>query len=78
MFHIDSLLELGIPHLEMFSVDTEIVKKKNDTIQKIGRNELCSCGSGKKFKKCCEKKLYYNHENITINRIRTIKLTPII
>lgn len=20
---------------------------------KIGRNELCSCGSGKKFKKCC-------------------------
>ena len=22
-----------------------------------GRNELCSCGSGKKFKKCCEGKL---------------------
>jgi SEC-C motif domain protein len=21
--------------------------------QKIGRNELCHCGSGKKFKKCC-------------------------
>ena len=20
---------------------------------KIGRNELCSCGSGKKYKKCC-------------------------
>ena len=20
---------------------------------KIGRNELCPCGSGKKFKKCC-------------------------
>lgn len=21
--------------------------------RKIGRNELCSCGSGKKYKKCC-------------------------
>ena len=21
---------------------------------KIGRNDLCSCGSGKKYKKCCE------------------------
>lgn len=28
--------------------NTTIVKEK-----KIGRNELCSCGSGKKFKKCC-------------------------
>jgi SEC-C motif-containing protein len=23
---------------------------------KVGRNDPCSCGSGKKFKKCCEKK----------------------
>ncbi|MFV2044605.1 MAG: SEC-C metal-binding domain-containing protein [Anaerolineales bacterium] len=22
-------------------------------VRKIGRNELCTCGSGKKFKKCC-------------------------
>jgi len=21
--------------------------------EKVGRNELCHCGSGKKFKKCC-------------------------
>jgi uncharacterized protein YecA (UPF0149 family) len=21
--------------------------------KKIGRNELCPCGSGKKYKKCC-------------------------
>jgi preprotein translocase subunit SecA len=26
-----------------------------DMPTKIGRNELCSCGSGKKYKKCCEK-----------------------
>lgn len=23
---------------------------------KVGRNDPCSCGSGKKFKKCCEAK----------------------
>ena len=22
-------------------------------MKKIGRNELCPCGSGKKYKKCC-------------------------
>jgi len=29
-------------------VNTTIVKDK-----KIGRNEPCLCGSGKKYKKCC-------------------------
>jgi len=24
------------------------------TTQKAGRNDLCPCGSGKKYKKCCE------------------------
>jgi hypothetical protein len=24
--------------------------------KKIGRNDMCMCGSGKKFKKCCEGK----------------------
>lgn len=23
---------------------------------KIGRNDLCSCGSGRKFKRCCQSK----------------------
>jgi preprotein translocase subunit SecA len=35
-------------------------KRKTDngshkTNDKIGRNELCPCGSGKKYKKCCGK-----------------------
>ena len=29
-------------------------KKKN----KIGRNDLCPCGSGLKYKKCCMKRIY--------------------
>lgn len=26
-------------------------------LQKVGRNDLCPCGSGKKFKNCCSQKL---------------------
>jgi hypothetical protein len=25
-------------------------------MEKVGRNDPCPCGSGKKFKKCCENK----------------------
>jgi hypothetical protein len=31
-------------------------------MQKVGRNDPCPCGSGKKFKKCCEMK--DNHKKI--------------
>jgi preprotein translocase subunit SecA len=31
------------------------VKQDNQQIHKIGRNDLCPCGSGKKYKKCCGK-----------------------
>lgn len=38
-----------------FGPAREEQKKAQDAISsgKIGRNELCPCGSGKKFKKCC-------------------------
>ena len=26
-------------------------------MQKVGRNDPCPCGSGKKYKKCCEEKV---------------------
>lgn len=30
---------------------------KSLAMKKIGRNDTCHCGSGKKFKKCCENRL---------------------
>ena len=33
----------------------EYRKSKTVTVEKIGRNEPCTCGSGKKYKKCCGK-----------------------
>ena len=50
-----------------FSEFKKVGSKKNDNVdlvhekvkdaagQKIGRNDPCPCGSGKKFKKCCGK-----------------------
>ena len=35
---------------------TENKKQKPKTVKKIGRNEPCPCGSGKKYKKCCMRK----------------------
>lgn len=45
-------LERIIRHYFLFK---EAVNKKNHETkaEKIGRNEICPCGSGKKYKKCC-------------------------
>ena len=37
------------------AVDLVHEKVKDAEGQKVGRNDLCPCGSGKKFKKCCGK-----------------------
>ena len=38
------------------NVDTSKTgKKKPKTVKKVGRNEPCPCGSGKKYKQCCGK-----------------------
>lgn len=45
----------GIPYEYPGIKSTDSSKKK-----KVGRNELCPCGSGKKFKKCCLGKGIYD------------------
>jgi hypothetical protein len=41
----------GIKTNEIMKSDTEDTKKRD----KVGRNDPCPCGSGKKYKKCCGK-----------------------
>ena len=43
--------QTAIPNKSQSGTKTPI---KNDTLQ-VGRNELCPCGSGKKYKNCCGK-----------------------
>ena len=40
---------------QWYYVDGELVKPATEQRQrpKVGRNEPCPCGSGRKYKKCC-------------------------
>lgn len=40
---------------EILSKNKEKSQPQKNIENKIGRNELCTCGSGKKYKKCCGK-----------------------
>ena len=44
-------LSIVVPSSEEEKSDGEEIKK-NDAFKKVGRNEKCPCGSGKKFKHC--------------------------
>jgi hypothetical protein len=48
--HIEDMRYAGLTKKER-EADIQPVR----TEPKIGRNELCPCGSGKKYKKCCSK-----------------------
>ena len=46
--------------IELVSQSSEVnnkIKPKRIISKKIGRNDLCPCGSGKKYKKCCASKV---------------------
>tara|TARA_R110002153_G_scaffold112193_6_gene254127 strand:- start:157 stop:591 length:435 start_codon:yes stop_codon:yes gene_type:complete len=60
---VDDELERLAPDLIPFSVEelhrerlahaSSTKQAANQNFQKVGRNDACPCGSGKKFKKCC-------------------------
>jgi hypothetical protein len=45
--------ERGTQRMPAPSWDTEWLMPKVNVFGKVGRNDPCPCGSGKKFKKCC-------------------------
>ena len=40
---------------EAVTDQNKVKKAAPKRVQKIGRNDLCPCGSGKKYKQCCGK-----------------------
>ena len=58
----------------------EQMKRKKPEFMGTERNDLCPCGSGKKYKKCCmgTQKEWMPHNRITIAGGRYLKETPII
>ena len=43
---------------------------RNEVYKGVGRNEMCPCGSGKKYKYCCEK----GFSRIEISNVRPMNL----
>lgn len=50
---IDENSEFVCENDRWFYVDGAAIAPIRSSQQKIGRNELCACGSGKKYKRCC-------------------------
>jgi uncharacterized protein YecA (UPF0149 family) len=46
----------GFPSETQVRCGVRIVHGDKLLEEKLGRNDLCPCGSGKRFKKCCLKK----------------------
>lgn len=48
--------ELSRQVLDILGINIRAKESPNvRTVKKIGRNDPCTCGSGKKYKKCCNK-----------------------
>ena len=43
----------GYPSETQVKRGGRVVHGEKDLTEKLGRNDLCPCGSGKRFKKCC-------------------------
>ncbi|GAG66585.1 unnamed protein product, partial [marine sediment metagenome] len=50
-----TVFSFRMPSLECVDYVEEIKKLQSAKANKIGRNDPCPCGSGKKYKKCCGK-----------------------
>ena len=71
---LDQFLSLGLPHLQKFSIKAVTELRERKDIVKVGRNQLCPCGSGMKFKKCCGKELFYRHTRYIVTPKEFISL----
>lgn len=45
----------GFPSETKVKRGVQVVHGTKELNEKLGRNDLCPCGSGKRFKKCCMK-----------------------
>ena len=45
----------GFPSEAQVKRGLRVVHGNKELVEKLGRNDLCPCGSGKRFKRCCLK-----------------------
>jgi len=75
---IDYLFDLINSPYEIWNLEVSQRELKKEDYGNIGRNDLCTCNSGKKFKKCCMTKIgekYPHYEFILTNPSKKTLLT---
>ncbi len=70
-------LDMHLPHLQQFTMTSRIELRTKEGIPSSGRNQKCPCGSGKKYKKCCGKDMYYKHERNIVYPGKIVNLVMI-
>lgn len=63
---LDKLCNVKVYGFQLFQIKYNKLLKRDESIKKQNANELCLCGSGKKFKKCCKSKMYYEYHQYQI------------
>jgi len=68
LYNMNEELLIRLFHIviNVTSSDDESLTEPNDTSDKIARNALCPCGSGKRYKHCCGKQHINDSTNSTL------------
>ena len=63
---LDQYLKLKQPYLQKVTIKGIKEQRIREDIEVVGRKQPCPCGSGKKFKHCCGKNMYYEHTRYVV------------
>ena len=71
---LHQFLQLNIPNLHQFSIEGFKEQRIREEMKNIGRKQPCPCGSGKRFKHCCGKDMYYDHIRYVVTPTQKVNL----
>jgi len=71
---LDQYLELKQPYLQMVTIKGIKEQRIREDIEIVGRKQPCPCGSGKRFKHCCGKNMYYEHTRYVVTPLSVVDI----
>lgn len=71
---LDQYLDLNQSYLQKVTIKGVKEQRIREDIEVVGRKQPCPCGSGKKFKHCCGKNMYYEHTRYVVTPGSIVKL----
>lgn len=71
---LDQYLELKQPYLQKVTIKGIKEQRIREDIEIVGRKQPCPCGSGKRFKHCCGKNMYYEHTRYVVTPLSVVDI----